>query len=680
MASHHGTPRSPSISIDANGTDHGSSSHVAAVLPPQAVVGSVKESRPEEEDDKEFGNMAVRKLERQLNEKSCVLHPESRNMSRWNTVILFFLMLSLVITPFDSAFGKMDDELTVTFVIGQIIDLVFTVDTVLQFFTMYQDPVENVWIYDRWRIIKNYLFGFFLFDLLSIIPFEAIAVLVMKSGYTTKAQRDWVVHLRVLQILRLARFLKILRLTRMKRLLASQENSIGLSFSLQIMIKAGLSIFITLHWFACIWACVGRYKYSHWEYNWLDMVKETKVSAGSHDGVRFEDPVTQYWVSLYWAAMTLTGVGYGDVNASNPLEFILCSFAQLFGALFWANFIANMIGIVSLLNQHEVRFQTTMGDLNSMMGEKHLPNDLKYRLREYFFKVRDFKASSTYCALLCEMSPGLQREVAYECNQQWLSKVWWLKGISERGFILELSSHLEHAIYAPKEWVIPTTPSMHIIQRGLCMRNCTIFGRGSIWGEDIILDAKQLRFNIAALSLTYLSVYALSKEDLCSAIQLHPDVRASIRHSAVQLAVSRGMRALAMQKKAEMCKERRRESGKGSRMSILGGSSEILLVSQQEKFVKRGKADADFNLWELEQIEAGKEEEERVRGEKPQGRVSVLAQNPVMGEEDQHEFMSELAERMRAVKDHVEDRLDIFDRRLQDLEAMLWMQRHANHF
>lgn len=88
------------------------------------------------------------------------------------------------------------------------------------------------------------------------------------------------------------------------------------------------------------------------------------------DGLAHQ-PRMQYLVSVYWAVMTLTGIGYGDVTASNVLEFYLCSLAQLFGATFWAYVVASIISVVSLINSHGVKFQQTMDDLNGMMQVQH---------------------------------------------------------------------------------------------------------------------------------------------------------------------------------------------------------------------------------------------------------------------------------------------------------------------
>merc|ERR1719161_1852924 len=103
--------------------------------------------------------------------------------------------------------------------------------------------------------------------------------------------------------------------------------------------------------------------------------------------------------------MTLTGVGYGDITPGNTTEFLACLACVLLGATLWAYVIAMMIGVVAIVDQHQVRFQTTMDDLNEMMNERSMPSDLQQRLREYFQKCHELQNQSSYVELLDEMSP-----------------------------------------------------------------------------------------------------------------------------------------------------------------------------------------------------------------------------------------------------------------------------------
>ena len=48
-------------------------------------------------------------------------------------------------------------------------------------------------------------------------------------------------------------------------------------------------------------------------------------------------PGSIYAVSVYWAVMTITSIGYGDIAATpyNPVEQVICTFFMMLGGVVW---------------------------------------------------------------------------------------------------------------------------------------------------------------------------------------------------------------------------------------------------------------------------------------------------------------------------------------------------------
>lgn len=44
-------------------------------------------------------------------------------------------------------------------------------------------------------------------------------------------------------------------------------------------------------------------------------------------------PTELYAVSMYWTVTTITTVGYGDIQAKNPIEMVFCSMIMLVGVI-----------------------------------------------------------------------------------------------------------------------------------------------------------------------------------------------------------------------------------------------------------------------------------------------------------------------------------------------------------
>ena len=88
----------------------------------------------------------------------------------------------------------------------KFIDLVFLVDLILNFFTPFTDKYDIATKYKT--IAIHYLKGWFLLDLISLIPFEEIVTFTVFSG-----NKDTLASLaKLLKITRLLRLLKLIRL------------------------------------------------------------------------------------------------------------------------------------------------------------------------------------------------------------------------------------------------------------------------------------------------------------------------------------------------------------------------------------------------------------------------------------------------------------------------------------
>lgn len=97
--------------------------------------------------------------------------------------------------------------------------------------------------------------------------------------------------------------------------------------------------------------------------------------------------------------------------------------------------------------------------------------------------------------LLENMSPALQSEVAWQCNKEWLGKVWFLKGASQ-AFLVQLSLKLTAQVFAPGE----TVPAgrLYIVHRGVALYGGKVYGGGRVWGEDMILTSDHLQKKYSA--------------------------------------------------------------------------------------------------------------------------------------------------------------------------------------
>jgi type III secretory pathway component EscS len=126
-------------------------------------------------------------------------------------------------------------------------------------------------------------------------------------------------------------------------------------FHLSFTVTGLLAIFFLLiassHWMACAWGYVATSG---------PTVAKTWISLLSSDGQRHDAAHSAYGLyltSLYFSAMTITTVGYGDIHPLSNNEHVVCILMMLLGGIIWAYVIGVLTAIVSNLDQHGTHFK-----------------------------------------------------------------------------------------------------------------------------------------------------------------------------------------------------------------------------------------------------------------------------------------------------------------------------------
>lgn len=189
-----------------------------------------------------------------------VLFPDDPFIVFWiwlRTVAVFY---SCTMAPFKLSFiedNELGNELVWT-AFDFVLDLVFWIDLVLNFFTAFFD-IDNILVVSKRKIFLNYIFGWFLMDLLSSIPFDLV------SG----ADINIIVRLsKIPRLLKVFRVLKVMRLVRVVKSHSFFGGFFKHPQAFRLVLSIGMYL-IVFHVVSCLWFFVASYDDFQDSDNWV---------------------------------------------------------------------------------------------------------------------------------------------------------------------------------------------------------------------------------------------------------------------------------------------------------------------------------------------------------------------------------------------------------------------------
>ena len=450
-----------------------------------------------------------------------VISPRTWYMRKWDLVTLVLLLFTAVVTPVEVAF--LETSLwSIMFWINRSVDALFIIDIFLNFFVAIIDPEDGQLIFHHPTIVKTYLKGWFSIDVISVMPFDLIA-LIFKDGAVGK--------LKILRVLRLLRLMKLLRILRAGRIFQRLETQYQIDYSQLELVKFVILALMTSHWMACAFGIVADLEDS--EYNWMYY---TAFNEYTENGLLTEgmDPrgvvsdLEIYFAAFYWSSMTMTTIGYGDVVPSTLTERIFCSIMMLVGAFAYGYIIGAVGNVITQANEKKNKFYALMGELNSFLGEGKLDPALRIRLREYF----KYKMASTnvqaHTALLRQMSPALRAEITL-CMNTWITKVDFFKKCPE-ALVIQLTLAIKQQTFPPQEKVIVPgdwCDRMFIVRKGVAICRQKIITTGQVFCVESLYKEGKVAYS--AHAVTFCDLYTIERDVLLTALKHFPDMASHFR-------------------------------------------------------------------------------------------------------------------------------------------------------
>ena len=384
---------------------------------------------------------------------------KSKWLTYWDGVTAVALVYTAIVTPAECAlFDAAKSMLEPLFLVNRVLDGIFLFDMSIQFRLMVQKTHTAsegaVWLSKPSAIAHNYLHSWFALDLISIlvsgfdfVGLDIVLPLLGGGGPRTDAASN----LKVLRVLRVLRMIKLARLVRSSRVIRRIETRMAVNYGMLALMKAMGTMVMMGHMIACVWVLQARLQ-GDLTMTWLGRLEYCVPVVEEDRGLMSLDPTPSDWEcpplvcylgGLYYAAATITSIGYGDITPThhNVAETTVAVILMFGSCTVWAHLIGVFSGVVSGFNPDRVAFRAMMDGLNRFMHREGIPKELARRTREFFHESHHLRTAEQQRQLMDKLPPSLQGEVSWSTNSAWLQAIRFLKG-AEPQYLVELSQQV----------------------------------------------------------------------------------------------------------------------------------------------------------------------------------------------------------------------------------------------
>ena len=175
------------------------------------------------------------------------------------------------------------------------------------------------------------------------------------------------------------------------------------------------------HILTCLWVLIAAFSGDEdYKGSWLESY--------------YDQDVDLYMLSFYWAATTITTVGYGDISGTNDIERCFCTIVEIIGVIGFAFASSSLTSIITNIDQTNSEQHQKITIINRIRQEHKIPFRLYNNLKKNV-EPGDHKVSDEINTFIDTLPHKLKMETALYIYEGHFKTMRFMKGIEYPSFL-----------------------------------------------------------------------------------------------------------------------------------------------------------------------------------------------------------------------------------------------------
>jgi len=401
-----------------------------------------------------------------------ILLPFGTKKTCWDLFTLSFVIYTAIVLPLSLSFFPTNYQVPIGMtVIELIMDVVFVVDIILNFFTAYVNTEQCLLVINRRKIAQNYLRNWFAIDVSGSLPMDFIFFMIDVANGSVNVAGGSGGDTANLALIKILKIPKMLRLGRLFRFLSRFEGAANLG-RIFVLLFANI---VLIHWIAAAFFPIANR-----DGKWLEL-----------QGYKSDDWFTNYCFCYYACMMMIMG---DNTAPSDELEVLFMWAVVMTGGLVNATIFAQVASLVAQMNALSNDHQRKMDRVVMAMNTLKIPDTTQARVRSYFEYVWVRHKDHAGDQFIKDLPTQLRARVSYVVHEP-LVRSYPLFATITRKIVSALASKLTPEVYLPREYILVAghvSRAMYFVSRGRVAIACRSEAAARAMARKSDLEAEDL--------------------------------------------------------------------------------------------------------------------------------------------------------------------------------------------